>query len=635
MNELRYDFIVVGSGPSACVLVHQLAEKLNHSILVIERGDYNENWPDTSRMDKISQTFSTPEIILDEITMPQKGLDGKRVEIKIPNIVGGGSMVNGGVYIEGDATDYQDWPKGWQWDDFEESRRFLRSSIRPEKFPNTSLFKKITQRLITKGARKISDDDYHNGDINGVFRPNAFIRKKKLKRTGPYESFLKPTLLNRNNVQLMANTQVLRIMMKTELSGDMTATSVLVQSSKTGERRLIFCNNEIIVCAGPIESPRLLIKSGIGDPVYLKQMNIEKNISNRHVGLHLQDQSELIYTSILRHEPTICPDRGDPPMVSSLTLSHLQLFIVLSFFLYKFYIWGISILLYYFGSTIDTFQYVLIDHSIDFFLAILFFIVIHAVIDRFFMTKTMRAYRSEQILHYFERRPRGDKKDEIRLQLYISTGYSLIDAVHSMLFTHLTQTYPREYHRRWYEHLMYNIKIFLRYFTHWLFTDLFINYFIGSHTFAVLVTNGIPRFRDDDQGRVYLTTTDPKYLDDERDLDDIVRGVNLLRSITGSSPSLTQIELTPSLWRYKTGDKLRKQIKGQIRTTYHHTSTLRMTDNDDGVVLANDGLRVIGTTNIRASGAPVFRKCISTSNSVTCMMISYNLAKFMVNKFIS
>ncbi|MEN9598407.1 MAG: hypothetical protein RL596_718 [Bacteroidota bacterium] len=291
---MTYDFIIIGAGSAGCVLANRLSEDENKKVLLIEAGG-----PDSRMEISIPGAYSKlnrTEVDWQFWTIPQKEIDNRKLYIPRGKTLGGSSATNAMAYVRGNKVDYDEWAalgnEGWSYDDVlpyfkksESNEDFgaeyhgqggelnVTLAREPSEFANA-----FVEACAEAGIQK-------NGDYNGPIQEGAHLLQftiKNNKRHSTATAFLKPAM-RRKNLTVKINTQVKRILIE---NGRAVGVEVLTPQ-KTAER--INCNKEVLLSAGAIQSPHILMLSGIGDPTELKRVGIDVIIPLPGVGKNLQD----------------------------------------------------------------------------------------------------------------------------------------------------------------------------------------------------------------------------------------------------------------------------------------------------------------------------------------------------------
>lgn len=286
------DYVVVGTGSAGSVIAERLSANPRNHVVVLEAGGN-----DTDRRIRMpvtwTQLFRSP-IDWDYLTEPQPELNGRRIYWPRGKTLGGSSSMNAMLWIRGFAADYDEWAvhAGEQW-----------SFNRIVKY-----FKQI-ERL--EGARE--PDEGHAGPLyishqrsphpltaawleavqqagHAIERPNlpqpdgfsqTMVTQRRGRRWSAADAWLRPAL-RRKNLTLISNATVTRVMFR-----GTRAAGVEFQTSRG--RQFVRARREVVLCAGTVNSPQLLMLSGIGDREHLQSHGIEVVHHLPQVGHNLQD----------------------------------------------------------------------------------------------------------------------------------------------------------------------------------------------------------------------------------------------------------------------------------------------------------------------------------------------------------
>ena len=296
MTQVReFDYVIVGGGAAGCVIAARLAAGSDRSVCLLERGRV-----DRSRWIHIPATFFKALQSQDAdavISEPDPTLGGRPFPVPQGRVLGGGSSVNGMIYIRGQHHDYDDWADvhgcdGWRFEDVlpvfkrQEANQRLSDPFHGQTGkllvadPQTP--HPICARLIAaaRSAGAPATDDFNGATQEGAgwYQVTAHGGQRQSAAT----CFLKPQI-NRENLTVLTDHMACRIQTKGR-----RATAVEAQSG-AGEQVLIKARREIILSAGSFHSPKLLMLSGIGPRDELERHGIDIVHEADEVGRNLQD----------------------------------------------------------------------------------------------------------------------------------------------------------------------------------------------------------------------------------------------------------------------------------------------------------------------------------------------------------
>ena len=291
----RFDYVVVGAGTAGCVLASRLSEDPSTQVALIEAGP-----PDRHPLIHIPATvaaaISRPALNWRFMTVPQAHLAGRAIPIPRGHVVGGSGSINGMVYFRGHPSDFDDWAAagnpGWSYR--EVLPYFLRSENN-EDYPDSAYHGQGGPMNVTHIRRPnpmtpafleaMRDLGFtRTNDFNGPTSEGYGPRQGTIlhgRRVSTATAYLRPAN-RRDNLSIFTNTRALQI-----LIDDRRATGVSVASA-AGERRLS-ARREVIVSAGAVLSPHLLMISGIGDQQELRRAGISVRQHLPGVGTNYHD----------------------------------------------------------------------------------------------------------------------------------------------------------------------------------------------------------------------------------------------------------------------------------------------------------------------------------------------------------
>ena len=296
----NFDYVIVGAGSAGCVLANKLGEDKKYKILVLEAGpmDYNLMIHIPAGVYK---AYRNPKFNWNYLTEDEPELFDRNIPIPRGKVIGGSSSINSMVYMRGHPLDYDRWQsecglKDWSYDQclpyFKEGESSDRGEddwrggsgnlgVSKGSFDNP-LFDAFEE------AGRQSGQGYSE-DLNG-YNPEGIARldatRKHGRRCSAAGAHLRPALA-RGNITLLTKAQVLKI--------NMTGNSVKGVTFKRKEKiHSVEANKEVILSGGAINSPHLLMLSGIGPSKHLKEHGIEVQVDLPGVGQNLQDHTCVI-----------------------------------------------------------------------------------------------------------------------------------------------------------------------------------------------------------------------------------------------------------------------------------------------------------------------------------------------------
>ncbi|MFG1430385.1 GMC family oxidoreductase N-terminal domain-containing protein [Xanthobacter sp. V2C-8] len=294
-----YDYVIVGAGSAGCVLANRLSADPDVRVCVIEAGG-KDDWIWFHIPVGYLFAIGNPRADWCFKTEPEPGLNGRALSYPRGKVIGGSSAINAMIYMRGQAGDYDHWRQlgleGWGWDDVlplfkQHEDHFLGSG----RFHGAGgewhvEFPRVTWPLLDAVRRAAAEDgippidDFNTGDNAGSCY--FHVNQKRGLRWSAARGFLKPAL-SRPNLDLVTAGHVERVCLE---GGRATG---VVARMKDGTRRTLAARREVVLAAGAIGSPQLLMLSGIGPGDHLSELGIAVAHHLPGVGANLQDHLQL------------------------------------------------------------------------------------------------------------------------------------------------------------------------------------------------------------------------------------------------------------------------------------------------------------------------------------------------------
>ncbi len=276
-GRTSFDYIIVGGGSAGCVVAGRLAAAGVGTVLLLESGDPAEQNPETLTADGYKYAFANDRVMWDRFTEPQSHCGRRRLYAGTGRGTGGSGGVNAMVYTRGDRRDYAEWPTGWQWDDVVDDFEQLEAELDVHRRQPTRFTDACVQGATTTGFTE--KEDLNDGDLCG-FIGYEWMNYRDNERRNSYVAFVKDRDLPCLTIETNARTHRL-LVQDGEVAG--------VEYVQRGTRQIVTANREVIVCAGALETPKILMLSGIGPQQHLEQVGVPVVSDQPEVGNNLHD----------------------------------------------------------------------------------------------------------------------------------------------------------------------------------------------------------------------------------------------------------------------------------------------------------------------------------------------------------
>ncbi|CAG7816615.1 unnamed protein product [Allacma fusca] len=296
--EKEYDFIIVGGGSAGSVLANRLSEIPHWNVLLLEAGGVENEISDVPavaaylQMTKIDWQFKTE---------PQPGacmgLKDQRCNWPRGKVLGGSSVLNYMLYVRGNRRDYDGWEAlgnpGWGYDSilkyFKKSEDNRNPYLANNEYHSAGGYLTVQEApwrtpLATAFVEAGMEMGYENRDGNGEFQSGFMIAQGTIRRgsrCSAAKAFIRP-VRNRPNLHIAMESHVMKVLI------DENKRAYGVRFRRDGRVQTVRAKREVIISSGAINSPQILMLSGIGPAQHLQEMGIPV-VKDAPTGQNLQD----------------------------------------------------------------------------------------------------------------------------------------------------------------------------------------------------------------------------------------------------------------------------------------------------------------------------------------------------------
>jgi choline dehydrogenase-like flavoprotein len=294
---MEYDYIIVGAGSAGCVMANRLSKNPSNRVLLLEAGGADIN-PFIHIPAGLAQLSSNTRINWAYETEPQAGLNQRSMFWPRGKVLGGSSSINAMIYIRGQQQDYDQWDSlgnsGWDFEsvlpyflkaeDQQRGASELHATGGPLSVQDLKYSNPLSQNFLLAGTQAgyASTTDF-NGPQQAGFGFYQ-VTQRNGQRCSSATAYLRPAL-KRSNLKVLP-----RALTEKVLLDDGRASGVEVSHQGRLKR---FSGGEIILCGGAINSPQLLMLSGIGPADHLRITGIAVKHDLGGVGQNLQDHLDI------------------------------------------------------------------------------------------------------------------------------------------------------------------------------------------------------------------------------------------------------------------------------------------------------------------------------------------------------
>ena len=323
MKTESYDYIVVGAGSAGCVVANRLSADPSVRVCLIEAGG-SDNSLRVKVPAGILSLYGNPNYDYCFVGVPQPRLNNRSIPVNRGKALGGSSSINSMVYIRGAAEDYDEWARlgcaGWAYSDvLPVFRKLERNLIAQdpryhgtdgELLVDNPRDPNVLSGMFVKAGKNAglpANTDFNAESQFGVGIYN--VTQDRGQRFSSFSAFMRP-VLDRKNLTLLSQCEVIDLVI-----AEGRATGLRVRHE--GRQKLLAAKREIVLSAGAINSPKILMASGIGPASELQRIGITPVLDLPGVSKNLQDHVDGMITVRSRSTRTLGLSLANLPRIAA------------------------------------------------------------------------------------------------------------------------------------------------------------------------------------------------------------------------------------------------------------------------------------------------------------------------------
>jgi choline dehydrogenase len=322
MPGTHYDYVIVGAGAAGCAVANRLSADPSTSVLLLEAG--GRDWSPLIHMPVGFTRLSGPRYNWEFSTVPQRELNDRTMWYPQGRTLGGGTSINAMIYIRGQKEDYEAWAamgnKDWG---YEQVLPFFRRAEANERLNDcyhgsagaVNVTEQVQHNPLSKAFVRAAQElgIPFTADFNGAAQEGVGlydVTQKNARRDSASTAYLKPIRL-RPNLTIQTHALARRILIG-------NGRAVGLEYALKGEPATVRVDRELILSSGAVNTPRLMLLSGIGPAGELSPLGIPVVHDLPGVGKNFQDHMDVYHTAATTPVSYNESDRPDKALLAGL-----------------------------------------------------------------------------------------------------------------------------------------------------------------------------------------------------------------------------------------------------------------------------------------------------------------------------